>query len=473
VTKLDYDPCEQQRLPGMVQEQPFIAPQADAVPLDGLVSLGRSLDGWRVAAVTLALVDALALATALGLAGTFSLPALAYAGAALVVGRQPRVRICLRVSDQVGRILIAAVVPLLLALPWLPADQGWRLAACTVVCVVLLRSLAYGTLRTLRRDGLIAEPTVVVGAGEIGVHIAQILNEHRELGLRPIGFFDSLPPPGDLPLPVLGSTAELSGIIDRLRIRRVIVCFPVDRDRDMVPVLRACQTMRVDICLVPRLQELGVAVPAAFLDEVWGIPLMPLRARPRGALVVKRTIDVLLAAVLLCILLPVLVVFGLAMRLQSGRPALFRQSRVTRAGRTASIIKLRTIGDHGDPDRCWKVPNEGCTRLAQWLRAHHVDELPQLVNVLRGEMSLVGPRPERPYFASRFAQEIPRYDDRHRMTAGITGWAQVHGLTGDTSLHDRIRFDNRYIESWSPWLDVVVLARTAAVAIVSSVGGGR
>jgi lipopolysaccharide/colanic/teichoic acid biosynthesis glycosyltransferase len=204
-------------------------------------------------------------------------------------------------------------------------------------------------------------------------------------------------------------------------------------------------------------------VPRATADEVWGIPLIPLRRPGRAARLGKRAFDVLAAAILLLLLCPVLAVLGGLTRLQL-RPVLFRQARITGTGRMAEIVKLRTLSRSGDPDTSWTAAPQRATRFGRRLRATHADELPQLVNVLRGEMSLVGPRPERPYFARRFEQEIPRYDDRHRMPAGVTGWAQVHGLVGDTSVRDRARFDNAYIENWTFWLDLVILARTVAAA---------
>jgi lipopolysaccharide/colanic/teichoic acid biosynthesis glycosyltransferase len=152
-------------------------------------------------------------------------------------------------------------------------------------------------------------------------------------------------------------------------------------------------------------------------------------------------------------------VLMVAVLVTSGAPVLFRQRRVTGAGRVAVIVKLRTLAAHADADTRWAVP-AGVTGLGAWLRRTHLDELPQLWNVVRGEMSVVGPRPERPYFAARFADTVPHYTGRHRMPAGITGWAQVHGLHGDTSMVDRVRFDNRYVADWTPWLDLVILCRT-------------
>ena len=219
-----------------------------------------------------------------------------------------------------------------------------------------------------------------------------------------------------------------------------------------------------------------MAIPTLFLTDpgTAGVssarPLCP--GQPAAGRLAKRAFDVVGALVLLALAAPLLAVLAVVMRARCGYPVLFRQHRVTRAGRTAVIIKLRTLSEHIDADTCWTVPEQRLTPVGQWLRSTHLDELPQLVNVLRGDMSLVGPRPERPYFSERFSREIPRYSDRHRMRAGLTGWAQVNGLSGDTSITERVRFDNFYIDNWSLRFDVVILARTLGL-VARAVRGTR
>jgi lipopolysaccharide/colanic/teichoic acid biosynthesis glycosyltransferase len=176
---------------------------------------------------------------------------------------------------------------------------------------------------------------------------------------------------------------------------------------------------------------------------------------------VKRAFDIVIGTVLLLLFATLIAFLMGAVVMTCGRPALFRQARVTRSGRIMKITKLRTVA-RSDGDGQWTVSPQDCSALGRWLRATHLDELPQLVNVVRGDMSLIGPRPERPYFVSRFSEVVPGYQDRHRVKGGMTGWAQVHGLTGDTSIHERVRFDNNYIEHWSLWLDLVILVRTLA-----------
>ncbi len=419
-----------------------------------------------IAGASVAAVDATALATAAALTPA---PGWVVAGYLLAVlgllagGGRYRPRITLRLGDELPTLLGYALLPALLLVPY----GGLATVATVAAAVPAGRLVSYAGLRAARRHGLLAEPTLIVGAGRLGCEIATALAAHPELGLVPYGFVDHRPPQRPVGVPWLGDIPALRQLVEAHRIGRIIVCRAQSPDAALVPVLRQVPGTRIH--LVPRLYELGRAGGAATRDEVWGIPLVPLRRPSRVGVPLKRVFDVAVAGLLLVVLAPVLAVLAVLARVASGGPALFRQSRVTRDGRVVTMVKLRSLVRHpaGDAatDTHWAVPAERCTRLGRLLRTSHADELPQLVNVLRGEMSLVGPRPERPYFAALFADQFPGYAGRHRMRAGMTGWAQVHGLSGNTSVAERARFDNRYVEDWSPWLDLVILVRTLAALL--------
>jgi exopolysaccharide biosynthesis polyprenyl glycosylphosphotransferase len=375
------------------------------------------------------------------------------------------------VSDQLPRTVAVAAMPLLAVLPWV-GPGVLRLVLISTASLIAVRAGACTALKAAHRRGRLLEPTLVVGTGATAVRVGQLLRDHPELGLAPRGFLDTQLPQHPGALPLLGELSALADVVARDRIQRVIVCFPAARDADLVPLLRACRPLPVDVCVVPRMYELGAALPRGYLDELGDIPLVPLRRLGAGRLGigVKAAFDFVAATVLLIAVIPVLLALAVAVRLDGGGPVLFRQTRVTRAGQTMELLKLRSMIDHTGSDTRWAVLPEQTNRLGRWLRSTHLDELPQLVNVLRGQMSLVGPRPERPYFVAAFEQQIPRYGDRHRMRSGLTGWAAVNGLHGDTSIAERVRLDNFYIEHWSPWMDLVILART--LCTVSS-GGSK
>ncbi len=432
------------------------------------------------AAAALPAADVLALLIAVAITGVASAwplspAALLYPLGVLAISaglRQYRLRITLRAASGAARIAVAALLPALVTLPWLAPGRAALLALLTAGLMLAFRAAACTAVRAARRRGLLADPALVVGAGTMGAHLAEEMLAHPELGLVPCGFIDDGPARRDLPAPWLGGLDDLPAVAARLRIRRIVVSFTAARDEDLVAPLRASRLPGTDICVLPRLHEVAAAVPLASLDEIWGIPLVPLRRAPSAAgRAAKRAFDIAAAAILLALTAPLVAVLAAAIRLRSGPPVLFRQVRCTGQGRSATIVKLRTLPGQPGPDTRWTVPPGECGWLGRLLRATHTDELPQLVNVLRGDMSLVGPRPERPYFAGRFRREVPGYGDRERVPAGLTGWAQVHGLNGDTSISERCRFDNFYIEHWSPWLDLVILARTFAAARPGQPGG--
>jgi lipopolysaccharide/colanic/teichoic acid biosynthesis glycosyltransferase len=232
-------------------------------------------------------------------------------------------------------------------------------------------------------------------------------------------------------------------------------------------VIQACRDRQVPVSALPQLPRVGLAVPVASLDEISATPLLPLRPGPGGriAAAAKRGLDLVAGSALAIATAPLTLTLAAAVRLDLRLPPLFRQVRVVGREREATITKLRTLRPDGDPDTTWVIPAGQCSRLGRVLRGSHADELPQLLSVLRGDMSLVGPRPERPHFARQLRRAVPGYAGRERVRGGLTGWAQVHGLTGDTSIEDRARFDNFAIEYWSLWSDLMVLARTVPAAL--------
>jgi exopolysaccharide biosynthesis polyprenyl glycosylphosphotransferase len=422
--------------------------------------------GWAVFIrnTTLPLCDAVALSIAALLVDPIW-PAAGYVVAVLVAIRasgRHRLRICMRVSDDFLRLAGSAILPALLLLHFIgPAERVLWLGAVSAGLLVTTRAALYAALRAAHRADSLTEPVLIVGNGRQCAELVEALQQHPDLGLRPVRCVGGgHPRMRGCQVETMSETADL---IANHGIGRVIVSFQEGSDEELVPALRAQLPTWVNVYLVPRMHELANLVPAGCLDEVRGIPLMPLRhsGLRAGDRLVKRTFDLAVGTALLVALMPLLVILMVAQVLSCGRPVLFRQSRVTRAGRIVSIIKLRTLSC-ADPDSEWSAPADSCSPVGRWLRSTHLDELPQLFNVIRGDISLVGPRPERPHFASRFAEVIPRYQDRHRADAGITGWAQVHGLTGDTSISERVRFDNYYIEHWSLWLDLLILVRTLA-----------
>jgi len=346
-----------------------------------------------------------------------------------------------------------------------------------VIYLGVTRMVLFSVRRHALRAGQLAAPTLIVGAGVIGALLARRLLEDASYGLRPVGFLDADPLPslGHLTapsIPVLGGPDDLAEAIQSTGARRVILAFSSERDHVLVAKVRKCEELGVDVSLIPRLYE--SFSDRTTLDHVGGLPLLTLRAvDPRGwQFALKHAIDREFAFLLLLLMFPLMLAIALAVRRSSPGPVLFRQRRVGRDGRDFDVLKFRTMaGSDGLSDN-FELP-EGCapggvegrdrrTPLGRWLRDLSFDELPQLINVLRGDMSFVGPRPERPEFVERFTQDVARYEDRHRVKSGITGWAQVHGLRGQTSIADRVEWDNYYIRNWSLRLDLRIAVLTVA-----------
>ena len=344
------------------------------------------------------------------------------------------------------------------------------------VTALLTRGTVYTGVRTARRHGLVAHPTLVLGAGQVGCQVANALEEHPEYGLRVIGFVDSDPllADADRPAPLLGGTDDLARVIETTGARQVVIAFAAEKSASMVDVIRTCDRLDCQMFIVPRLFELNHR-PGRDMEVVWGLPLVRLRPAPfrQASWKVKRALDVLVSGVALMLLSPLLAAIAVAVRRETGPGVLFRQLRVGMDGRAFTLLKFTSMKPLDDAESAtrWNVADDSrIGPVGRLLRRTSLDELPQLWNVLRGDMSLVGPRPERPHFVNEFALSTPRYLARHRVPCGMTGWAQVHRLRGDTSIADRARFDNYYIENWSLWLDLKIVVRTVAAVLA---GEGR
>jgi len=378
-----------------------------------------------------------------------------------------RSRMTHAVLDDLPRIALAVVV-LVAGSAVLSLPDGPRLWAPALLGAVLVaRVLGYRLIRWRRRRTP-GRAAIVVGSGEFATRVADALREDRAYGISPVGFVG--PPALTQPtLPVLAPAAELERAVARYKPLHLIVAFPAIPDADLVQTLRRCRRYGVTVHVIPRLFEL--AVGCGRTELVRGIPLARLRPEPAQLRrwVLKRLIDVVGALIGLILLAPVFLLCALATFWESGKHGvLFRQERVGRDGKPFTILKFRSLTPTSDLESQvkWNINNDlRLGPVGKVLRFSSLDELPQLVNVLRGDMSLVGPRPERQFFVDQFQRTYTGYADRHRVPTGITGWAQIHGLRGDTSIEDRVRFDNHYIEHWSLGMDFKIILRTVGAML--------
>jgi exopolysaccharide biosynthesis polyprenyl glycosylphosphotransferase len=386
----------------------------------------------------------------------------------------------LEALDDVRAVLTAtglAAMALLTLRLLLPGDiddlagQSIRLWAFSAVYLSAGRVALDWAQVKARRQGETAKATLIVGAGRVGRLTAKRLLEHPEFGLQPVGFLDKEPldEPG-LPAPVLGASWDLERVVEQHGIEHVVVTFSTAPSEVLLREVKRCEELGIGVSLVPRLFE--SVTERVSVEHIGGLPLLSARKPdPRGLqFAFKYVVDRMVAALILFVASPLLLALAVGTLISVGRPIFFRQPRVGRDGSRFQMLKFRTMRATVEPVVLPDLPHDTApggvegddrrTRLGTFLRRTSLDELPQLLNVLKGDMSLIGPRPERPDFVELFERNVHRYGDRHRVKSGITGWAQVNGLRGKTSLSDRVEWDNYYIENWSLWLDFKILLMT-------------
>ena len=330
------------------------------------------------------------------------------------------------------------------------------------VFLFLIRRLFWSFIRRFRRLEIDIKKILVVGTSSLANRVVEQLEEFRYLGFQIVGYISEYESPPDSigNLPVLGSLSEVKNIVENEKIAEVYVALTTDFNSERENLLKSLNDSSVDLRLVPDLVE-HMRLNAG-IEQLGGLPVILLSQSPLFGwnTFLKRFMDLILAFLLVVVLSPILLLIALLVTFGSKGPIFYAQERMGLDGVSFQMYKFRSmkIDAESETGPVWaKSDDNRNTFLGSFLRKLNLDELPQLFNVLRGEMSLVGPRPERPFFVEQFRSTVPGYMLRHKMKSGITGWAQVNGWRGDTSLEKRIEFDLFYIENWSVGFDLKIL----------------
>ncbi|MFN4257843.1 MAG: undecaprenyl-phosphate glucose phosphotransferase [Gemmataceae bacterium] len=329
--------------------------------------------------------------------------------------------------------------------------------------ILAARRVSWEAIRELRSRGYNQTSCVIVGTGRVARKTAWALRHASWMGIRNLGFIEDQPNRWTGDLNILGNIDELPRLIEKYQVAHVFISLPLSRYHDARRVYDTLSRTLVEVHLVADVPNLaGLSLTTTNLD---GLPVIGLRESPHFGLnvVVKRVMDIILSLIALVLLFPVMLVVGILVKVTSPGPLFYRQERCGLNGKPFQMLKFRSMRVDAEKETgaVWTVENDPRrTRFGAFLRKTSLDELPQLINVLLGDMSLVGPRPERPVFIQRFSKTIPNYMVRHCVKAGITGWAQVHGWRGNTSLRKRVQYDLYYITHWTPWLDLRILWMT-------------
>lgn len=337
-----------------------------------------------------------------------------------------------------------------------------------IFMVSVLRNQIYFFMKRRYARGLSLQNVLIVGAGEMGRAVAQKLFRYKDLGFVVKGFLDDEKKPGEIievdgGVKVLGPIGELETILERNNISDVYVALNLNNYPKILETFKVVHKYMVNVRLIPDLFQLLTL--KARVEDLDGFPVISIDESPlRGMMrAVKRIMDITVSASLLLLFSPLILTAALLIKLTSKGPVLYRQERVGLDGRRFIMHKFRTMICDAEkqtgPMMC-KPGDHRITKVGGFLRRFSIDEIPNLINVLKGEMSLIGPRPERPVFVKDFREKFPKYMLRHKVKSGITGWAQVHGLRQDTSIKKRIEYDFYYIQNWSLALDLRIIWRT-------------
>ncbi|MBP1157453.1 MULTISPECIES: undecaprenyl-phosphate glucose phosphotransferase [unclassified Paenibacillus] len=338
----------------------------------------------------------------------------------------------------------------------------------TILAISFYRYVLKFSLKHFREKGFNRQFVLILGAGSIGKKFYKNLLQYPELGYEVVGFLDDYhelhEPAYKHYKPILGRVDELEPMLSTVTIDEVIIALPLDAHHKYGKIINVCEKAGVKTLIIPDYFDYLPSRP--YFDNFAGMPLINVRDIPLDEFrnrFLKRTFDIVFSLIAIMLTLPLLIVITVGIKLTSPGPIIFKQERVGFNRRNFMMYKFRSmkIQTEKSSDTEWTVENDPRkTKFGSFLRKTSLDELPQFFNVLFGHMSVVGPRPERPYFVEQFKEEIPKYMVKHHIRPGITGWAQSNGLRGDTSIEDRIKHDIFYIENWTFLFDIKIILKT-------------
>ncbi|AGL20847.1 sugar transferase [Actinoplanes sp. N902-109] len=383
-----------------------------------------------------------------------------------------RPRLHLALLDQLPQLMsqffiamtVALTVPALFGVP-LELRRHAAGAALMITAMLVIRGSIFAVIRVGRGAGSVAHPTLIVGNGERARKVVEVLGRHRAYGLNVLGYVADRPTEdAGGAWNYLGDFEDLADVVRKHHIEILILDETTSHRRGLVEGLRHGSSAPTTFVLTQGWDR----VPGTTGDHIGGVPIMRVsRGLRRGQQLGKRMFDIAMAMLSLALLSPLMITVALAVMAEDGHGPLFKQVRVGRNGKLFTMYKFRSMRPvaKANSDTQWSGDSEArISRIGKFIRATSIDELPQLFNILRGDMTFVGPRPERPHYVDKFSAMFPEYESRHRVTVGLTGLAQVSGLRGDTSIDDRVRHDNYYIDHWSLWFDIKVLIWTLGQA---------
>lgn len=372
-------------------------------------------------------------------------------------------------TTELTRLCLANAVDMALLLSFLFIQHEVHYSRATLAIFFLLSTFFLSVkricirklLRYIRKQGYNLKNVLLIGSGQMARKYCQTILREKEFGYAPIGYIDSMES-RDPWLTYLGDFSNLEDVLEELRPDEVISAIGMQDYRCTPQIIAACEKTGTKLSIIPFYAEYMSSTPQ--FDDIGGIPLMNIRRIPLDNLFnafCKRAMDIVGSLFLLILTSPIMLICAIGVRLSSPGPIIFAQERVGRNKKPFYMYKFRSMRVNDRQNTGWSTNDDDRkTRFGSFIRKFSLDEFPQFWNVLKGEMSLVGPRPELPHFVDQFKEDIPLYMVKHQVRPGITGWAQVNGFRGDTSIKARIEYDLYYIEHWSLFLDIKILLMT-------------